>query len=529
MRVDRGVFRFLRHRPVIAGAVAVSAYGMAGAFMFDVPGRIKQAFSKEEGDWILEELDGVEPHSWVPLCPDYPNLKGKTCEEIQRFKEPFAKVLKQAEEIDVKRQKLRKERDSLAIQEGGLQDKINEVWETSMKGFGASTMQTLGREVPGWDEAHGEYLDKIRPLKNKQGDIRVRLRELQSEIDTLSAQYRDIAYVLPVRVSDLENARDLIDWDYLKYVKVLDREEVYAIAERLGGEVDRLYGREGSIFVTTPRGGYEFLSIFAYANGLSKELIPSDIREDVVRDVEEVSFATIKDWFKGSKPERVVYWLDQVERYLGKKDRDLGKAEDYIVRVTKLIEDSGLFRIENGLADLGVLGSREVAPNLAWRPIGGYNRLTLNDYVLTIEVLEKSKRGHTWLGGRSDKIERVFVVDDIIASGAQMYDTDQEIKAEFGSNVEVIPVVIAARIDEGRDSDFENPYLFDKTIAGFQTLGRDIWRDRQAESVEKRGRPLSREENIITTKFPWSHADGRAEQLLTVLYGRRDTGRRGRS
>jgi hypothetical protein len=135
--------------------------------------------------------------------------------------------------------------------------------------------------------------------------------------------------------------------DYLHHVKVYDRDEIYTAFKRIGKQIKSNYPKyrnilrdSSTIYVTTPRGGHEMLSIFAYANGIKKEQIPSDITwqldlkpeareeygidaitEDWIRE-KEVSFEMVdtkdihmfgKDWM-GNRSEEVktIFIVDDI-------------------------------------------------------------------------------------------------------------------------------------------------------------------------------------------------------------------------
>jgi len=137
--------------------------------------------------WVYDKAQGY----WTPLCPEYPNLYGLTCEDIQKFIDDFVSV--------------------------------------------------------------GTYEIRI-----KKGN-----------------DYKNI----PLR-SEKEK-RDYIE-SYLHHVKCLDRIELFDICDRLGTKLkdklrENLYEKSNA-YITSPRGGYEVLSIFSYANDIPKECIPMDFR-----------------------------------------------------------------------------------------------------------------------------------------------------------------------------------------------------------------------------------------------------------
>lgn len=92
---------------------------------------------------------------------------------------------------------------------------------------------------------------------------------------------------------------------YFKNYKVYDRDEVFKdsqilyeklktrikVQEEITDEFELARTtRENTLFVTSPRGGYELLSIFGYANDLNKRAFPSDIREEIEHKEAEYKF-----------------------------------------------------------------------------------------------------------------------------------------------------------------------------------------------------------------------------------------------
>jgi hypoxanthine phosphoribosyltransferase len=156
------------------------------------PPKIRSLIEKHLGKDKAKEYDTIveqcklgqalkDDRVWAPLCPEYPNLKGVTCEEIDKF---------------------------------------------------LSATQTL-----------------------KRGQI--------GNLETI-------------------NNKIIFNKDYLHHVKVYDRDEAYEAFKNIGELIEEdspgILQDPSTIFVTTPRGGHEMLSIFTYANDISKKQIPSDIQ-----------------------------------------------------------------------------------------------------------------------------------------------------------------------------------------------------------------------------------------------------------
>jgi len=140
----------------------------------------------ENALWIAEQAKGY----WVPLCKEYPNLYGITCEDIDEFIDAYVRT-----------------HPDMEITEAGVRVHI-------------SPTELMKKR---------EYLIQ-----------------------------------------------------YLKHVKCLDRIEVYracrAIGKRLRSKLKLSLDSPLNMYLTSPRGGYETLSIFAYANDLMKRNIPVDLR-----------------------------------------------------------------------------------------------------------------------------------------------------------------------------------------------------------------------------------------------------------
>jgi len=136
--------------------------------------------------WVYDKAQGY----WTPLCPEYPNLYGLTCEDIHQFIEDFVS---------------------------------------------------------------GSHAISIK---------------------------KDKSYKIIPLLSESEK-RDYIE-SYLHHVKCLDRIELFDICYDLGTKLNYILddrpNEASNAYITSPRGGYEVLSIFSYANEIPKECIPMDFR-----------------------------------------------------------------------------------------------------------------------------------------------------------------------------------------------------------------------------------------------------------
>ena len=224
-------------------------------------------------DWEIIGKEAETNRRWIPLCPQYPNLKGVTCEEIDDFVKQFPIPLNRMPDTW-----------------NSLSPKTRKAWAKSL-------------EVNIEDEEMFKRSWSRLP-KRTQNYLRGKL-ELEIE-----------------KVEDNEPTQDIVE-DYLQSIVMYDRDEEYNAMKLLGYElgeriwetmpieekmrlvkrhpnteifVDTQKHREysetvpfddtflrmiledgGTIYVTTPRGGHETLSIFSYANQIPKHNIPSDI------------------------------------------------------------------------------------------------------------------------------------------------------------------------------------------------------------------------------------------------------------
>ena len=106
----------------------------------------------------------------------------------------------------------------------------------------------------------------------------------QDEWIMLDPRFPNLKGITPKRIDEFltnaeeENMREYFE-DYLQHVMVYDRDDIISMCYDLGQQIEEKYPEklhsDHSIFVTTPRGGHEVLSIFAYTNDLKKEQIPS--------------------------------------------------------------------------------------------------------------------------------------------------------------------------------------------------------------------------------------------------------------
>ena len=299
----------------------------------------------------------------------------------------------------------------------------------------------------------------------------------QDEWIMLDPRFPNLKGVTPDKIDEIvqifaEESQKLKEYciDYLQHVMVYDRDDIFKMCINLGEQIEKKYPGKlhdpHSIFVTTPRGGHEVLSIFAYANDLKKEQIPSNIRS-----ITEKEQKIINDRIKTIDKEHVYY-------------------TDY----------------ENA-----------------------YNHIQEGNYPIIPDI---------WLNTISNyfnsKVETVFIIDDIIASGEQMRQAIIKIDNFFEQKVNIIPIVLVKR--EPWESYFYESKkcvsIFDKSVYDTETVGINEWnKARQEIKLAETGQTMSIGEleevfkiynSLITVRFPWGSPDGESDRIITKLYeGRR--------
>ena len=333
---------------------------------------------------------------WAPLCPAYPNLKGITCEEIDEFLEG---------------------RRSGFLGTEKFRNYINDIFYID-----ASTKDILKFIEQNTDE-----------------------EEFYKIVDDTDGMDRDamFAHFIPRDKGGTEIKRESTEFtkDYLHHVKVYDHDEEYEAFKNIGDQIEtdmpRVLHDPSTIFVTTPRGGHEMLSIFTYANEIDKAQIPSDIRFQHM-----TCGAPVSD-----------------EKY-----------RDDPIRATKYLERIGY--------DEG-------------------------------EEIPTDVYGKTWLDNMSHHIKTIFIVDDIIASGHQIYETAESLGKMF-PDAEINSVTMCKRnnIHPALPSEINNYYTDTKTtgIDKFKSI--------------KGKRDLFYKE-YITCLFPHACPDGESDKPMIELMGER--------
>ena len=294
----------------------------------------------------------------------------------------------------------------------------------------------------------------------------------QDEWIMLDPRFPNLKGITPKRIDEFlanaekEGMRNYFE-DYLQHVMVYDRDDIVSMCYDLGQQIEKKYPGKlhsnYSIFVTTPRGGHEVLSIFAYTNGLKKEQIPSHIRNISKKEYEAA--IEVREYFKETG-------FDE--------PKDLENRRNELIKHYK----------EKNLP-------------------------SIPDIWLDIES--------SYL---SNKVETVFIIDDIIASGMQIIEAYKKIDNFFKNKVEIIPVILIKRKDVVKGRPLSG-YIFDKTLYDTKTVGLHKWDE--ARDVRKGydkdfsfNRKLHIDildyDKLITVRFPWGSPDGYSDKILTTLY-----------
>lgn len=449
---------------------------------------------------LIQECIGEKAESgraWVPLCPEYPNLKGVTCEEIDTF------IDKQAPDISHNEEWRKKILDLSSKYNAAYKEMREKVKEYERGGH------------PDWKDPELEF------WYSRDGDgvrIKGELRKFLKE--TLPEKERKMLEEDPT----LSGISDVIDWalnlnqkrdpgtgwrtipgrdytkEYLHNVKVFDRDEEYRMFKELGNTLahriwdlmsdeeranvlskseaeewesgtapeefmahrrKKILSNCGNIYITTPKGGHECLSIFAYANGLDKTNMPSDI---------------VPPWDKWEREDRQKI-LDEFMFAIGEGGGDKSKY-------TYLLQRS-------------------------------YSHLPKELQI----YLGNKTIGRTWMGRDSCPVKRVIMVDDIVASGEQVKLIDQETLRVLGRDVALWGVHLCHRRPEDvyHRSPIEdlNREVWGQTTTGIEIFDQ-IYEETPPSEIER-----EMAGQVITCAFPHSIPDGRSDDLLSGLYGGR--------
>ena len=289
--------------------------------------------------------------------------------------------------------------------------------------------------------------------------------QAQDEWIMLDPRFPNLKGITPERIdeflanADSEEMRDYFE-DYLQHVMVYDRDDIVDMCHSLGKQIEEKYPgllhSSHSIFVTTPRGGHEVLSIFAYTNDLKKEQIPSHIRRITTEEAERIrEYDTHLPSFLKFKKEGI------------EKSKEAKKFEEAYEHIQK--------------------GNHPIIPDIWLDTMSNYFR---------------------------NKVETVFIIDDVIASGEQIIQAYDKINEFFNKKVEIIPIVLVSR-ESLMTIMLHKPDISEEIIWHTQTVGIDLWDEVREFPIEERGMLY---DMLITVRFPWGSPDGESDKILTTLY-----------
>lgn len=289
--------------------------------------------------------------------------------------------------------------------------------------------------------------------------------------------------------------------DYLQHVMVYDRDDIISMCYDLGQQIEKLdpdaLHSPHTIFVTTPRGGHEVLSIFAYTNDLKKEQLPSHIRS-----IDKYEYELAKK--KVEKEEKLYEDEDEeYDKYDEYDEDEEDEIEEYYGGHYPFYEEEEL-AVDIDMDDQSVVnhynkGNYPTIPNI-WLPTDTFY---LKNHIL-----------------------RVFIIDDIIASGDQMSKAYIKIEEFFKNKteipVQIIPIVLVKAKDiKTTFSNLRNTLYADKTV-GIEKWdeARDVRKgyDKDYSFNRKLHIDILDYDKLITVRFPWGSPDGESDKILTTLY-----------
>ena len=451
---------------------------------------------REEAIGELARRDGA----WVPLCAEYPNLKGVTCERIEQFLIDHEKP-KLPGSIRVVRDDDLTYYDTYNI----LDDIVtltpprlpDDEKRRGLEQYLLQTTGSLGRTASGFVRVRNREEEQafLKQLGWKEGE------------DILSFA-KGLQRSNAPRETHLED-RAMAD-DYLQSVKVYDRAEAFEAMERLGRQIRETQGsREGTpvvpegIFLTTPRGGYEVLSIAAYAMGLGKDQLPADLSPAVTR-------GEVDPEVHGDK-----------------------RAQEIMGEVYRTANAYGLDTDAISLTDL------ENAVFIDGQPPRVKAEQELKGTALIVKAIKdelaknvRLERSRTILGSHQDITTDtpIYIVDDIVASGDQSLNAYQFLRARFPTNP-IHLVVLAKRQAPDKFTASEQfwdlrvqdhlgenvPFreVLDEAFYDTATVGLEQWKELRTQPGYKPGK------YVPTAAFWHSIPDGTSDRGLQRLYGRR--------
>lgn len=315
--------------------------------------------------------------------------------------------------------------------------------------------------------------------------------QAQDEWIMLDPRFPNLKGITPKRIDEfLANAETQgmkkYFEDYLQHVMVYDRDDIVSMCYDLGQQIEEKYPDDlhspHSIFVTTPRGGHEVLSIFAYTNNLKKEQIPSHIK-----GIDEDEYRIAK---KDIEREKTGY----KEKY----DENEDNEDEYVEPYYPFEEEEELpyFVDKQDVINHYNEGNRPIIPDI---------------WLSTDTFYEQNF------------ILRVFIIDDIIASADQMSTACAKIERFFRNTkipVHIIPVVLVKRKDiEKKFSTLEDVIFINETIEIDKwNKAQSFIEDQRMGYITPKPKLIEDFDKLISVRFPWGSPDGESDKILTTLY-----------
>jgi len=372
--------------------------------------------------------DAINSRAWIPLCPSYPNLKGVSCDDIKKFTKNRLPEYFYSDEYQSKVNELSK--------------RYEEAYDAEPKDEFGGIADPLFTYTGKGGEIKHDFIDLVfdhLPEEMKE-EVLIGFQgySFKTLVDRINNTYKQ-QYTYEKGYQPIQS-RDTTE-DYFHHVRVYDRDETYEAFQKIGHQIERdtpgILHDKSTIFVTTPRGGYEMLSTFAYANKIDKNQIPSDIK------------------FRHITPGAPISEDNYME--------DPISAAKYLEKI-------------------------------------GYEE---GDEIPT------DVYGITWLRDMSSHIKTIFIVDDIIASGAQISTMAYSL-VEMFPDAKINSVTLCKR-------DNVQPALpieIDKYYNDTSTTGIDKF-----NKMHRDGKPFGKE--YITCLFPHACPDGSSDHMMTQLMGER--------
>ena len=292
------------------------------AKMFD-DGYINEATIKTALNACKVGENVIDNQEWVPLDLRYPNIKGALPNQINSAIDNWCYGYRgeetskeNGEGVDAKWERITAREDFSAMANKvrhrlemiamtpNDQKLENDIIQLLKRPFEEAGIDYNAIEIHyGKDTPRGTIeLDKVY----QTGEVGYRNYKLESGFlengHRQEKPYAKIVLRLPWYNSKKKREFTKCDWahDYLRSVKTLDRKDVYDISlelgEKLAGRLSATFAQRRRInskehkeevlsqsdvvYVTTPRGGHEVLSTFAYANGIEKAMNPASFPSD---------------------------------------------------------------------------------------------------------------------------------------------------------------------------------------------------------------------------------------------------------